>query len=92
MKTLFTGVLLATAMITGIPIPFQSDQELVEMQVLTEDVLKSKVKIYDYDEGLVKELNAEDVANDEISVADYFILESSGFAFKYLDDYYYIRD
>ncbi len=91
MKTLSIGVMIVAAMLLGIPIPFQTNQEKVEMQVLADDALQSKVKVYDYDGNLLKEMNAEDVANDDISVADHFILESSGFAFQYLGDYYYLR-
>lgn len=92
MKTITIGAVIVVAMLLGIPIPFQSNQEQVEMQILAEDALKSKVKVYDYDGNLLKEMNADDVANDEISVADHFILESSGFAFQYLGDYYYLRE
>ncbi len=92
MKTITTGVLIVVAVLLGIPIPFQDSQEQVEMQVLSEDVLKSKVKVYDYDGNLLKEMDADDVANNEITVSDYFILESSGFAFKHLGDYYYLRE
>ncbi|MEP1095040.1 MAG: hypothetical protein ABJG78_08005 [Cyclobacteriaceae bacterium] len=92
MKLLISGTIFLAAMFPGIPIPSQNSQELVEMQVLADDVLKDKVKVYDYTGNLLKEMAAEDVANNQISIADYFVLDNSGFAFKYLGDYYYLRD
>lgn len=92
MKLIISGAMLLVAMLPGISIPSQSTQELVEMQILADDVFNSRVKVYDYDFNLLKEMTADDVANEQISVADYFILEDSGFAFKYLGDYYYLRD
>ncbi|MEP5611847.1 MAG: hypothetical protein ABJP45_06330 [Cyclobacteriaceae bacterium] len=92
MKLLIAGTIFLAAMFPGIPIPLQSTQQLAEMQVLAGDVFKDKVKVYDYTGNLLKEMTAEDVANAQISVADYFVLDNSAFAFKYLGDYYYLRD
>ena len=92
MKTIIAGALIAMVMLPPISIPIQSNQQQVEMQLLEDDVFQNKVKIFDYQGNLLKEMSAEDVAHDEITLSDFLILEHSGFAFEYLGDYYYLRD
>ena len=90
MKTLFT-TFLTLALVVGSPM-VDLNKEKVEMMLQADDLLKDKVRIFDYDGNLLKEMEAEDVAYDDISISDYLTLESSDFAFKYLGDYYYLRD
>jgi hypothetical protein len=93
MKTMITAALVAAAMLPGIETPVQSNQEqLLEMHLLADDVFENRIKIYDFQGNFLSEMRADDVAYDEITVTDYLMLESSGFAFKYLGDYYYLMD
>lgn len=92
MKTILTTAFLAVAMLFGIPIPFQGDQVKLEMQLSADEVFANKVKIFDYEGNLLKELRVDDVADHEISISDYLILESSGYAFTYQGDYYFLRE
>ena len=92
MKTLFTLVALGTMMLLGIPITKNGNAQQLEMQLLDEEVFRNKVKIFDFEGNLLKELTVDEVAQNEISVADYMILESSDYAFTYLGDYYYLKN
>ncbi len=92
MKILLTSFLIAIGMHAGTSLLNGTDQEELEMMVLAEEALKDKVKIYDYQGSLITEFKAEDVANNDITVSNYLILNSSDYAFTYLGDYYYLRD
>lgn len=92
MKTLLTGMLMATAMLSSTSSFTDGAQAKLEMQILSDEAFQNKVKIFDYSGNLIKEMRADDVGQDQISVADYMLLENSDFAFGYLGDYYYFRD
>lgn len=92
MKTLLIGALMATAMLPINPLETDGTQEKIEMLLLEDEVFQNKVKIFDYSGNSVQELKTKDVAEKQISVAEYLIFDSSDFAFEYLGDYYYFRD
>jgi len=69
-----------------------SSDEGIGMQLASEIQFEEKVKIFDYNGNLLSEYSVADVANDEISAADYFALQESDYAFTYLGDYYYFAD
>ena len=83
---------MATAMLSVNPIETGETQAKMEMLLFEDEVFQNKVKIFDYSGNSVQELSTVDVAENEISIAEYLILESSDFAFEYLGDYYYFRD
>ena len=91
MKSLLTGVALLVTLLSGSPLK-TTDQAEMEMILQSEEVFKTRVKIFDGKGNLLKELKTQDVANEDITVADYFLLDSSDFLFSYLGDYYYLRD
>lgn len=92
MKTLLIGALMATAMLPINPLETDGTQEKIEMLLLEDEVFQNKVKIFDYSGNSVQELKTKDIAEKQISVAEYLIFDSSDFAFEYLGDYYYFRD
>ncbi len=92
MKTLLTGIFMATAMLTVNPPESGETQAKMEMLLFEDEVFQEKVKIFDYSGNPVQELKAKDVAENEISIAEFLVLESSDYAFEYLGDYYYFRD
>lgn len=91
MKTLLTGSVLAT-LLSGAPTLQIGDVPPLEMQLQVDEVLSEKVRVFDYHGNLLQEMKVEDVANDDISISEYFILENSHFAFDYLGDHYYLKD
>ncbi len=92
MKTLLVSFLIAVSSLSGQFLIPQQDANLPELNLDGENILQNVVKIFDYRGNLIKEMNVSDVNQDEISISDYLILESSHFAFSYLGDYYYLRD
>ena len=91
MKILFGVVMLMTTLLPTKLLPERSSQN-VEMMLLADEALQSQVKIFDYNGNLLNEMNTKDVSNNDISIKDYFLLESSDYAFQYLGDYYYLRE
>lgn len=92
MKTLFTLAIIGLAMMLGTPIIENGQAQELEMQLKSDEMLQDKVKIFDFEGNLLKEMMAEDVAQNEITVSDFILLESSDFAFSYSGDYYYLRN
>ncbi|MEQ9402559.1 MAG: hypothetical protein RIM99_03145 [Cyclobacteriaceae bacterium] len=92
MKILLTGIFIATAMFSGSELQTGENQAKLEIQLSEDDAFQNKVKIFDYKGNLVTELTTNDVANHNISISEYLILESSDYAFTHLGDYYYFRD
>lgn len=92
MKTLLTSSLIATVLLSGSPVLQIGNSHQVNMQLQADEVLQDMVKVFDYHGNLIREMRVDDVAQDEISISDYLILESSHFAFSYLGDQYYLRD
>lgn len=90
MKLLVAVSLLMAFPLANLSSENESNPDL-EMQLQMEKVFEEKVKIYDYNGILVKELNISDVATNQISVLDYMLLEGSDFAFDYMGDYYYFQ-
>ena len=89
MKSLLLLLTLsASTMLGASETPMQSNQGL-RMQLETDLVFQKMVKVYSYEGSLIREFPLNDVANNEISVADHLILEESDFAFDYQGDYYY---
>lgn len=74
------------------PAKSSETQAKMEMLLMADDVFENKVKIYDYAGNFVSELNSKAVVENEITVTEYVILESSDFAFEYLGDFYYFRE
>lgn len=91
MKSLLMLSMLFGALYMGVPISEQTNPEL-EMSLHMEDVFKEKVKVYDYNGNLLKELNLSAIATDDISVTDHILLDDSDFAFEHLGDYYYFQE
>ena len=92
MKSLLILSLLAVSVSGGtLKRGLSSDQEL-DMQLATEMAFQEKVKVYDYHGTLLKEYLLTDVVNNDITIADHFMLEESDFAFDYLGDYYYFSE
>lgn len=58
----------------------------IEAQILT-----SKIYIFDYNGILLKSLNKADVQNEEISLLDLEMLETSDFAYTFNEDEYRFR-
>lgn len=92
MKSLLILSLIAVSTIVESPQSNQPRNEDLEIQLVTEIEFPEKVKIYDYDGNLLKEYLLADVANNDITFSDYFMLEESDFAFDYLGDYYYFTE
>lgn len=92
MNTLFTTLMIAWSMLSYTPVAQIDDPRMLEMQIQSEVTFQNTVMIFDFDGNLIKELTVDDVASQEISVTDYFLLEDSHFAFSHQGDYYYLRD
>ncbi|WP_424962927.1 hypothetical protein [Ekhidna sp.] len=92
MKSLLLLLLLsASSMLGASEAPLQANQGL-RMQLETDLVFQKMVKVYSYEGSLIREFPLNDVANNEISIADHLILEESDFAFDHQGDYYYFGD
>lgn len=91
MKSLLTGAALLATLLSGPPSKTNDSIEL-EIMLQAEELFNTKVKIFDTKGNLLKELQTQDVANEDITVADYFLLDSSDFLFDHQGDYYYMRD
>lgn len=92
MKALLTGIFMATAMLSLNPTETAETQAKMEMLLSVDNVFQNKVKIFDYGGNSIQELWAKDVVDNEITIGEYLILESSDFAFEHLGDHYYFRD
>ena len=91
MKSLLLLTLLGVSMLVGVPEEGVHDGQGLDMQLNSELVFPEMVRIYDYEGNLVKEFMMEDVANNDITINDHFLLNESDFAFSYMGDYYYLR-
>ena len=92
MKSLLLLLMLSLSILIGESEAPPSADQGVSMQMETETVFQRMVKIYSYDGSLIREFTLQDVANDDITLADHMILEASDFAFDHLGDYYYFGD
>ena len=91
MKSILLLLMTASAFLfdaTDLPLNNQG----LQMQIESDIVFEKKVIIYGYDGELLKEFSLNDVANNELSVADHISLEASDFAFDFNGDYYYFGD
>ncbi|MEQ8903689.1 hypothetical protein [Ekhidna sp.] len=92
MKSILLLTLLSASITLGASeTQLQADQGL-SMQLETDLIFQKMVKIYSYEGSLIREFPLDDVANNQISVADHILLEESDFAFDYFGDYYYFGD
>jgi hypothetical protein len=92
MKSLLLLTLLGISITLGASETQMQANQGLRMQLETDLVFQKMVKIYSYDGSLIREFPLNDVANNEISVADHILLEESDFAFDYFGDYYYFGD
>jgi len=92
MKSLLLLLMLGTSFLTGTEEGSHNTNQGLEIQLKTDLVFQHMVRIYSYEGDLIRELTVEDVANNDISVADYLILQDSDFAFDHRGDYYYFRE
>ncbi len=90
MKSLFILSALFGTLFMG-SLNERSNPELT-MDIAMEEALQEKVRVYDYDGNLLKELKVTDVATNDISVIDHILLDESDFAFEHLGDYYYFQE
>ena len=91
MKTPLIACFLSLVMLSGNAVTQERREVNLQAELRAEEVLEDKVRVFDYSGNLITELNADDIAQNEISLSDYLILEDSDFAFDYLGDYYYFR-
>ena len=92
MKSLLLLLMLSGSIILGAADTSMQSNQGLRMQVDPDLVFQKMVKVYSYDGSLIKEFPLNDVANNDISVADHLILEQSDFAFDHRGDYYYFGD
>jgi hypothetical protein len=91
MKSLLILSMLFGALFMGLPLSEQVNPEL-EMNLRMEEIFQEKIKVYDYNGNLLKELKKSEVVTNDISVMDHVMLDESDFAFEHLGDYYYFQE
>ena len=69
-----------------------SENQALEMQILQDLKFQEMVKVYDYEGNLLKEMTLNQVANNEITAADFSLLDVSDYAFSFCGDYYYFQN